>query len=439
MSSRYREKQHQVLKPEDVLTFGKYVGKNLRYIYKHDPEYFMELVVQDDCFIPDSTIEALIGKKELESEAQYMEDEDPYEERNNRDEDEEDEEEGIYESIFEDDFQTAVISIEIFNLISERYSLFKPTLLTIMPSFKYEDIDQLVHTLRRKRTDEAYKKAVHIIILFFLIKLVPVIDTYSRGLSIDINDCFQMLYESCWEYMMSEKEQRYKENHFAIFKEFSTNYENDESIFRYQYDFMHDWNPFKKRLVKVMNETMLCSTSSPLLSQSYDEKLYRCFNEQMIDLAAANIDTQSIAGIEENKKALLSVIPTEMYSDVIDTISSNGEDYEMAIDEFYYSPYVRFATNFIRYKIKNAISELPDREGEVINLRFGFDDGREKTYDEIGRRIWPTLSGSRIGQIYQKAIRHINWRYIGVRDLYNMADEQLIYMDNSNIKPFQWI
>jgi RNA polymerase primary sigma factor len=45
---------------------------------------------------------------------------------------------------------------------------------------------------------------------------------------------------------------------------------------------------------------------------------------------------------------------------------------------------------------------IPDREAEILRLRFGFYDGREKTLEEIGRRFG--LTRERIRQLEERAL-----------------------------------
>ena len=51
----------------------------------------------------------------------------------------------------------------------------------------------------------------------------------------------------------------------------------------------------------------------------------------------------------------------------------------------------------LKAEVASMLEGLPAREREVIRLRFGLDDGRQRTLDEIGREFG--LSRERIRQI----------------------------------------
>jgi len=61
--------------------------------------------------------------------------------------------------------------------------------------------------------------------------------------------------------------------------------------------------------------------------------------------------------------------------------------------------------NSIQQQIREMLGELDDKEANVINLRFGLDDDKARTLQEIGDML--NLSRERIRQIEQKAIRKL--------------------------------
>ncbi|HCT81463.1 MAG TPA: RNA polymerase subunit sigma, partial [Micromonosporaceae bacterium] len=77
-----------------------------------------------------------------------------------------------------------------------------------------------------------------------------------------------------------------------------------------------------------------------------------------------------------------------------------GEDGESSLGDFIAATapqYDAFAQGQLRDEVEIVLSTLSQREQEVIRLRFGFDDGRTRTLDEVGKEFG--LSRERIRQI----------------------------------------
>ena len=69
------------------------------------------------------------------------------------------------------------------------------------------------------------------------------------------------------------------------------------------------------------------------------------------------------------------------------------------------SPEAAAAQSMLRQHIEEALSELKPKEQQVLRLRFGLDDGQERTLDEIGKQFGVTRE--RIRQIEAKAIKKL--------------------------------
>ena len=69
------------------------------------------------------------------------------------------------------------------------------------------------------------------------------------------------------------------------------------------------------------------------------------------------------------------------------------------------SPEAAAAQTMLRQHIEEALSELKPKEQEVLRLRFGLNDGRERTLDEIGKQFGVTRE--RIRQIEAKALKKL--------------------------------
>ena len=55
--------------------------------------------------------------------------------------------------------------------------------------------------------------------------------------------------------------------------------------------------------------------------------------------------------------------------------------------------------------VRTVLSQLPVRERRVLELRFGFDDGRDRTLEEVGQELG--LTRERVRQIEAKALRQL--------------------------------
>jgi DNA-binding CsgD family transcriptional regulator len=94
----------------------------------------------------------------------------------------------------------------------------------------------------------------------------------------------------------------------------------------------------------------------------------------------------------------------------------------------------------LRENLESVIDTLTSREREVMRMRYGFDDGREKALQEIGHKL--NLSRERIRQIQVKAfhkLRDSNRRRILER---NLCPEKLYSVQRQNptykqIQPIQ--
>lgn len=84
------------------------------------------------------------------------------------------------------------------------------------------------------------------------------------------------------------------------------------------------------------------------------------------------------------------------------------EDIELCdhvMEDIYLDPFVLVTERMLQIDIQKALSTLTDREATVLKLRFGFDDGNNKTLEEVGKEFG--LTRGRIGQIEAKALRKL--------------------------------
>ena len=74
-------------------------------------------------------------------------------------------------------------------------------------------------------------------------------------------------------------------------------------------------------------------------------------------------------------------------------------------DEDMPSPADAAAFSMLREQLDEVLSTLTDREQEVLRLRFGLDDGRQRTLEEVGQQF--NVTRERIRQIEAKALRKL--------------------------------
>ena len=65
----------------------------------------------------------------------------------------------------------------------------------------------------------------------------------------------------------------------------------------------------------------------------------------------------------------------------------------------------------LKEQVDEALRKLPEREEQVLRLRFGLDDGRERTLEEVGREF--NVTRERIRQIEAKALRRLRSNHRG--------------------------
>lgn len=81
-----------------------------------------------------------------------------------------------------------------------------------------------------------------------------------------------------------------------------------------------------------------------------------------------------------------------------DVIESNEE-----------SPEDRVESSLLRDDLEHVVNSLTPRERDVVRMRYGLDDGRAKTLEEIGRAF--DVTKERVRQIESKALRKLRHPY----------------------------
>ena len=62
-------------------------------------------------------------------------------------------------------------------------------------------------------------------------------------------------------------------------------------------------------------------------------------------------------------------------------------------------------SKMLRGKIEEVVDSLPPREARILRLRFGLENGRTYTLEEVGQKFG--LTRERIRQIESKALRRL--------------------------------
>ena len=111
-------------------------------------------------------------------------------------------------------------------------------------------------------------------------------------------------------------------------------------------------------------------------------------------------------GIPEEDVDDLAVLSEKNIS-LSDRITDDGLEVEDRIsDEINPSVEYQIIKNSVQHQIRRMLGELDEKEAVVLKLRFGLDDDRPRTLQEIGSLL--DLTRERIRQIEQKAMRKLS-------------------------------
>jgi RNA polymerase primary sigma factor len=89
-------------------------------------------------------------------------------------------------------------------------------------------------------------------------------------------------------------------------------------------------------------------------------------------------------------------------------INDDEEDSELGMfieDQVTPSPIQSTYANLLRDKVQQVLDTLPPREARILRLRFGLENGRAYTLEEVGQKFG--LTRERIRQIESKALRRL--------------------------------
>ena len=113
--------------------------------------------------------------------------------------------------------------------------------------------------------------------------------------------------------------------------------------------------------------------------------------EEILKIAMEPVSLETPAGEEENS-----------------TLSDFIEDTSIVDPKDYAN------NEFLKEEMDRILQMLNEREQKIIRMRFGLDDGRPKTLEEVGREC--NVTRERIRQIEAKALRKLNRNYACKQD-----------------------
>jgi RNA polymerase primary sigma factor len=137
--------------------------------------------------------------------------------------------------------------------------------------------------------------------------------------------------------------------------------------------------------------------------------LYRTTHEmeQKLGRSPTNDELAVAIGVKANKvdwMLRVSWLPLSLES----PINDDEEDSELGMfveDQVTPSPVQSTYSNLLREKIQEVLDTLPPREARILRLRFGLENGRAYTLEEVGQKFG--LTRERIRQIESKALRRL--------------------------------
>ena len=98
------------------------------------------------------------------------------------------------------------------------------------------------------------------------------------------------------------------------------------------------------------------------------------------------------------------------YSEIIRDYEGKTEEEDSHLGDFIQDdnvpvPADAAAFTLLKEQLVEVLSTLTDREQKVLRLRFGLDDGRARTLEEVGKEF--NVTRERIRQIEAKALRKL--------------------------------
>jgi RNA polymerase primary sigma factor len=138
-------------------------------------------------------------------------------------------------------------------------------------------------------------------------------------------------------------------------------------------------------------------------------QLYKASHEmeQLLGRVPTTDELAEKVGVNSNKvdwMMRVSWLPLSLES----PINEDEEDAELGMfveDELTPTPIQSAYSKLLREKVQEVLDTLPPREARILRLRFGLENGRSYTLEEVGQKFG--LTRERIRQIESKALRRL--------------------------------
>lgn len=110
--------------------------------------------------------------------------------------------------------------------------------------------------------------------------------------------------------------------------------------------------------------------------------------------------------MSENKvRELIEIVQDPVSFDMPVGDKGEGRIGDFIEDTFLLSPPDTVVKIYLKEQIEDSLEKLNDREKKILQMRFGLNDGRECTLEEVGERF--NVTRERIRQIESKALRKL--------------------------------
>lgn len=137
-------------------------------------------------------------------------------------------------------------------------------------------------------------------------------------------------------------------------------------------------------------------------------KIKKVENEFLTNFQRVPTPAEVAKKLDISEKKIKEIYKYMSDTSSLDTPVGDEEDTTIGsfiVDEAIVDPALNMENVALTEALEKVLSTLKEQEAEVIRLRFGFDNGRSKTLEEVGEIYGVT--GERIRQIEAKALRKL--------------------------------